>query len=410
MAQEATALLAATAKPEGPAAALARYDLAAVLAELDDSVAIVGADGCYHFWNKGAEALFGFSADEALGQHLSLVQVGGDTTEMQTLLDRALAGESIEPFDAVRRRKDGSTIELSVVVSSIRDADGKVEAIAVIARDITEQRRASRELEQGEERYRRITALTPSAVIVHVDGKIVFANPAATAMFGAAVPEDLVGRNVMDLVHPDEHGRVLESRQTLEVGETTPPLEARRLRIDGTEFETEAIGTGYIWDDKPAFLVVIRDITEQREAERRITESEQRYRAIATLSPNALLVHIDGTILFVNPAAVQMFGADDADQLIGRDTLDLVHPDDHAKTLTFRAAVVRGEITPLAESVFLRLDGTPFDAETTGGAIPWNGRRAMLAVIRDISERKHAARLLAESEERYRQITALTAR
>lgn len=128
---------------------------------------------------------------------------------------------------------------------------------------------------------------------------------------------------------------------------------------------------------------------ELRQAQVALQSSESRYRTMIEWSPESILVHRQGIVLYVNPAAVKMFGASDANALLGKRTQDLIHPDcreSQAKRL--KSIVARDPIPPSVESRFLQLDGTPIDVEVQGTAIEYDGTEAIHVSIRNITERK----------------------
>lgn len=133
-------------------------------------------------------------------------------------------------------------------------------------------------------------------------------------------------------------------------------------------------------------------IAIEKDAEaRKLRDSETRYRTLVEWSPDPVLVHRLGIILYVNPSAVRTFGATSAQQLIGRQTSTLVHPDYlEQQTARMRSIVDKVAIKPVVESRFLRLDGTPFDVEVQGTAIVYENQHAIHVVLRDITERKRA--------------------
>ena len=107
-------------------------------------------------WNRGAEKLFGYTAQEAVGQHISLIIPANRTDVEAAILERIARGEHVEHFDTVRVRKDGTTVEVSLTVSPVRDAAGKIIGASKIARDITERKRVERALHASEERLRTL--------------------------------------------------------------------------------------------------------------------------------------------------------------------------------------------------------------------------------------------------------------
>ena len=128
---------------------------------------------------------------------------------------------------------------------------------------------------------------------------------------------------------------------------------------------------------------------ELRQTEVALQASAARYRTLIEWSPESILVHRQGTVLYVNPAAVKMFGAPDARALLGKQTQDLIHPDHRQSQLVRMKSIMAKDVIALSvESRFLQLDGTPIDVEVQGTAIDYDGTPAIHVSIRNITERK----------------------
>jgi PAS domain S-box-containing protein len=131
------------------------------------------------------------------------------------------------------------------------------------------RKRAEAELRDSEERYRRLVEHSPVAVAVHSGGNLVFVNPAAARLFGATSPEQLIGRPMLELVHPDFHDIVTERVRQLAAGASAQPtIEEQFIRLDGTLIDVEVSTMGFSFQGRPAVQVVATDITERKRNER----------------------------------------------------------------------------------------------------------------------------------------------
>ncbi|HEY5549399.1 MAG TPA: PAS domain S-box protein, partial [Coriobacteriia bacterium] len=142
-----------------------------------------------------------------------------------------------------------------------------------------------------------------------------------------------------------------------------------------------------------------QDITERKQAEQGLRESEARFRTLAESSPLAIFVNREDKVVLANPAAAKLFGASSPEDLIGRSAMDLFHPDSQARVRErIREA---GETVPLVEVQIVRLDGTVVDVEVTASPLLDQGIAAIQVVLRDITERKRAETELRQSEKKY---------
>jgi PAS domain S-box-containing protein len=132
------------------------------------------------------------------------------------------------------------------------------------------------EVRESEERYRRLVEFSPESIVVHSSGRIVFINPAGVRLLGAAASEELIGRAVLDFVHPDYRAIVVERVQQTQLGQQADALEEVFVRLDGQLLDVEVVGIPTTYLGKPATQVVIRDITERKRVEAERLAFERR--------------------------------------------------------------------------------------------------------------------------------------
>jgi PAS domain S-box-containing protein len=126
----------------------AKFFLAAIVESSEDSIISVDFGGTITTWNKGAERLYGYPADEALGKPLTMLTLPRDLEEVLTNIDKIRHGEAVEPFETERVQKDGQHLYLAVALSPVKDSAGRIIGVSTIARDITEHKRADAERQQ----------------------------------------------------------------------------------------------------------------------------------------------------------------------------------------------------------------------------------------------------------------------
>ena len=154
---------------------------------------------------------------------------------------RTLTTRVIEKKQAVRYEdeRDGrwyDTVAYPIIVN------GEVTRIAMIARDITDRKKSEEALRESEERYRQLVEISPDAVIIHQEGKITYLNPAALSLLGAKDANELLGKPVLDTIHPDYRDNVRNQIKKDLDGKTTPPIELRMVRVDGATVIVEGRG------------------------------------------------------------------------------------------------------------------------------------------------------------------------
>jgi PAS domain S-box-containing protein len=179
-----------------------RARLAAIVDSSDDAIFSMGMDGAILTWNGGAERLYGYAANEMIGQNRALLVPAGKSVELIPIMARAARGDPGEPLETRRRRKDGSAVDISLVISPMADATGSITSVSTIARDITSRKHAEASLR--EERDRAQQYLDAAEVILlklDVDGRILLVNRYACAVLGWTA-DDLLGRDWIETCLP----------------------------------------------------------------------------------------------------------------------------------------------------------------------------------------------------------------
>jgi PAS domain S-box-containing protein len=197
----------------------------------------------------------------------------------------------------------------------------------------TGRKQVEEALQESEERYHRLVELSPDATMVYSKGKIVFINTAGARLLGAVDHEPLVGKPLMNFVHPDYRETVKKRlRGMRKRGKTAPFIEERFVQFDGTEIDVEIAGVPLTYQGKPAVQIIMRDISERMWAEEALRESEERFRTVADFTYGwEYWMAPAGNYLYVSPSCERITGYR-AYEFIKDPALlqKIVHPDNYA--------------------------------------------------------------------------------
>lgn len=174
------------------------------------------------------------------------------------------------------------------------DAQQQLLGRRVSNRDVTERHEIMAALQESEERYRLLVNLSPDAIFVHQQGRFVFANATGIELLGAHSPAEVLGKPIMDIVHPDYRASIVRrAQEALQHQRRVPLVTEKFIRLDGRSIDAEVVATGLQYQGAPAVLVIARDITERQRAE------EARRQSDANLS--AIFESTDQSFIFIDP-------------------------------------------------------------------------------------------------------------
>ena len=283
--------------------------LGAITSAAKDAIVLVDPEGRVSFWNPAAERLLGWTAGEAAGRVLQEMIAPEESSGTQRGVFGRFRESSEGPahgrtLEVTIRHKDGSSLPIELSLSSVR-LGGAWHGVGIL-RDARERRRAEAALRESEERFRQLVEHAPSGVLVHAAGRFVYLNPAAARLYGASSEEELLGRPVMDRVHPDDRGAVAERFHALyHERRAAPAMRQRCLRIDGTAVDIEVSSVPIRFRDQDAALVFVSDITERLRQE---SERTRLASVVEQAAEVAIITDLDGTIRYVNPAFERVTG------------------------------------------------------------------------------------------------------
>jgi two-component system CheB/CheR fusion protein len=258
--------------------------LSAIVESADEAIIGKSLDGIITSWNNGANRLYGYSAEEAIGRHASFLAPAGLKDVLDPILRQVREGRPAERIETRRVRKDGTLVDVSVTYSPIVDATGTIIGTSAISRDITQLVRARQEVEDREERIRLLLDSTAEAIYgIDLSGVCTFCNSACARLLGYDSPADLIGRQMHGLIHhtlpdgapyPPEQSPIYRAMRNREGSHVEDEV---LWRANGTSFPAEYWSHPIVRGNEVIGAVVtFLDITERRQAEQDVHDGVRR--------------------------------------------------------------------------------------------------------------------------------------
>jgi PAS domain S-box-containing protein len=251
---------------------LSQYWLSAIIESADDAIITKTLEGVITSWNRGAERVFGYTSDEIIGRHVTVLIPDDHLDEEPAILSRIRAGERVEHYETVRRRKDGSLIDISLTVSPIRKGDGTIVGASKIARDISARRRAERELNRSRAQLETVFEnATVGLFVMDARQHCTYMNPAAERLTGYTLDE-VQGRPLHYFIHHTRPDGRPYSLEECPIDQALPQNNQEQgeevfVRKDGTFFSVAFTASPLREGGVPVGTVIeVRDTTEEKRA------------------------------------------------------------------------------------------------------------------------------------------------
>lgn len=369
-----------------------------------EAIAITGLDGTIQRVNEEFVKMFGYARDEVVGESIDGVVTPEEMLdEARLLTGRAGRGENLA-CETVRCRKDGSLLDVSILAAPIIINNQNV-AVYAIYRDITSRKVSERTLREKEEKYRSLFQQSNDAIIIHdLEGNIIDFNDGVLKLSGYA-KDEIRAMKIGDMHPADQMAKFARAlKNVAEKGSAN--IEVSLLKKNGDIFLAEVSSRVIEVGGSKMVQAIVRDISERREAEIRLRESEERYRELVEKAGAAVLIDDRaGKLQYCNKRLAEIFGYS-LQEMHTRDIWSIIHPDDVARVRKIRNSLIRGKKVSAKfefmgrcknrEAVCVEVDAVGM---RNGGKV--TGTRSY---IWDITQLKNTEEAIRSSEERLKAI------
>ncbi len=411
-----------------------------------DMIRLTNTEGIFLYVSPSVRTCLGYNPEEMMGRHFQEYVHPDDLEGLSRVFGDALAtGDNTGKFEYRYRHANGHYVWLESTGDFIFDESGIIIGGVFSSRDITDRKRMEESLREKEALYRMI-AERPFAGVYIIQGGIILFVSAYTGSFMGYKPEEMIGRESLDFVHPEDRESVRKNAKEMLRGELATPHEFRLLTKQGqVRWIIESV-TPIIYDGKRAALCTAMDITDRKRAEKELRvykenlerlveertaelhlanlalqgenaeriemakalrQSEERFRSLIESAPTAIMISRKVALLYANQAYLRMFGHSDPAEIKETSVLNHVAPED-VRTIKarIRARAQGRKVPDTYELKCRRQDGSIFPVYVEVARIQFADGPVSVAFLTDITEQKVKEEELRESREQLRSLAA----
>ncbi|HUV36740.1 MAG TPA: PAS domain S-box protein [Patescibacteria group bacterium] len=363
----------------------------------NDAIFVLDYEGYFLELNETACLRLGYTREELL--HMTPQEI--DTPEFaQTVSSRIdeirRRGQTV--FETAHVTKDGAVIPIELNARMI-EFEGKP-AILSIARDITERKRAEQALRESEEKYSKLFHQSNDAIFIHdLEGNIIDVNQRVIDYLGYG-RDEILALNVRNLHPPEALERSKEALESVaREGHTSFEIDFRKK--NGEIFPAEISASRFEIGERKVIQGIARDLTDRRVAEKALRESQELYETLVHTSPEAITTaDLAGNITYVSPNTLVLHGYERAEELLGKNALELIAPEEHDRAVKNIQRTLKSGSVRDVEYTLVRKDGSRFTGELNAALVKDGSGKPIffIATIRDVTGRKRMEEQLRQSQ------------
>jgi len=366
-----------------------------ILEEMSDAYFEVDLGGHLTFANNSLYHDLGYSIEELMGMSYKDFTSDDDIEPVFRVFNEVYqTGVANKGFSWKTTRKDGSHGFAETSVSPIRDDEGKIIGFRGVGRDITERKKSEEKLRQSEERYKALfdSSVIGTLVLDAETMQVMMGNEAAMKIFGFNSLEEGACVNVLDFVPQDDRELNFELiKRELFEQDSRQTYDVRAVTKDGREIWINVTGVPMMYKGRLTGMVTFTDITERKQAEEALRQSEENYRALFDSSVIGTIVLDADTVrvAMANRAATEIFGFSSVEEIQGLDPLDYIRPEDKDRVVELALSnLLAQDSRQVYELGAFTKDGREIWISATGAKIMHEGKLAGLISFTDITEQK----------------------
>jgi len=387
-----------------------RAQLSAIVRSSHDAIVSLDTDLRITGWNRGAEAIYGYTSEDVLGTSSAILIPPDATVESRELRGRIVAGGEVQRYETQRLHKDGTPIDVAITAFALFDAGGEVVGATTITRDITQRMSAERALAVSDERYREILDTTPDGVWrVDAEGRTDYVNPRMASMLGYS-PQEMIGRELADFMDAEQleiaEQEMVKAREDGQFG----VVENRFVRKDDTQCWARVSHTALTGPhgEHTGGLAIMSDITASKAQATELRATTNFLTALTdSVAEGVCAINREGHVTYMNQAAEKLLGwtQDELANCSLHNTIHYQHPDGapyEAADCPVHGALSTGTAVRVEDDTFTRRDGRLLPVAYSAAPIRLDDDdRGIVVVFSDVSARR------AQEQRRHRELDTL---